>query len=140
MSDVHEAAQHPEPDVYTDPDDPTPWSGFIVLGGALLMIVGATQVIGGLKGLLNEDFWAATEDQLAIPMGSTAWGWTHLVIGAAAILVAFGVFLGRTWARNVAVVLAVISILINVTFLKAYPFGARWRPLSLAGNSPCPPR
>ncbi len=113
-----------ESDVYTDPDDPTPWSGFIVLGGALLMIVGATQVIGGLKALLTEGYYAASEDQLAFPIGATAWGWTHLVIGVAAILVAFGVFFGRTWARNIAIVLAVISILINVTFLKANPFGA----------------
>jgi hypothetical protein len=124
MSDVREAAEHPEPVDYTDPNDPTPWSGFMVLGGALLMIVGATQVIGGLKGLLTEDYYAAAEDQLAVPIGSTAWGWTHLIIGVAAILVAFGVFLGRTWARNVAIVLAVVSILVNVTFLKANPFGA----------------
>lgn len=124
MSHVREAAENPEPADIRYAGDPTPWSGFIVLAGALLMIVGGTQVIGGLKGLLNDDYFAAVEDDLAVPIGSTAWGWTHLVIGVAAILVAFGLFLGRRWSRNVAVVLAVVGVLVNVTFLKAYPFGA----------------
>ena len=46
---------------------------------------------------------------------------SHLALGALFILVGFGVLVGQTWARVVGIALAVISAVINLAFLAAYP-------------------
>ena len=51
----------------------------------------------------------------------SAWGGAHLALGVLFILVGFGVLVGQTWARVVGIALAVISAVINLAFLAAYP-------------------
>src|SRR3712207_8100632 len=48
-------------------------------------------------------------------------GWTHLIIGLVAVATGIGVMVGQTWARVVGIVIAVVSALVNVAFLAAYP-------------------
>jgi hypothetical protein len=54
-------------------------------------------------------------------LGYTAWGWLHLVGGAVVVVAGVGVFAGQTWARVVGTVVAVVSALLNLAFLAAYP-------------------
>jgi hypothetical protein len=43
------------------------------------------------------------------------------LLGAAAIAAGAGIFSGRSWAIVTGVILAVLSALVNVAFLAAYP-------------------
>jgi hypothetical protein len=45
-----------------------------------------------------------------------------MVIGVLFVLVGFGVLVGQTWARVIGIALAVISAIINLAFIAAYPF------------------
>ena len=52
----------------------------------------------------------------------SVWGWTHLLLGALAILVAAGLLAGNTVARVVGVLIAMVSVAVNFVFLPAYPW------------------
>jgi hypothetical protein len=49
------------------------------------------------------------------------WGWTHLIIGAIAVLAGLGLLAGNLAARVVGVVIALLSALVNLAFISAYP-------------------
>jgi hypothetical protein len=45
----------------------------------------------------------------------------HLALGLIAVVTSIGVLAGRMWARVTGIVLAVISAVVNLAFLPAYP-------------------
>ena len=51
----------------------------------------------------------------------TTWGWVHLLGGIIVAAAGFCVFTGQIWARTVGVILALLSAIVNVGFLAAYP-------------------
>ncbi len=59
----------------------------------------------------------------------TAWGWVHLLGGIVVILAGVALFAGKMWARILAVIVAVVSAVINVLFLPAYPI---WSTMMIA--------
>ena len=61
---------------------------------------------------------------LVVHVNYTSWGWTLLAIGAALVLVGYGVAMGYTWARVTAVVLACLNAVVNLAFIAAYPVWA----------------
>ena len=71
--------------------------------------------------LFEKGYYLVTSSHLVVHANYSAWGWTHLGLGALFILVGFGVLAGQTWARVVGIALAVISAIINLAFLAAYP-------------------
>jgi hypothetical protein len=49
------------------------------------------------------------------------WGWVHLILGILAVATGFGLLAGNTAARVVGIVLAVVSAIVNLAFIAAYP-------------------
>jgi hypothetical protein len=49
------------------------------------------------------------------------WGWVHLILGILAVATGFGLLAGNTAARVVGIVLAVLSAILNLVFIAAYP-------------------
>jgi hypothetical protein len=103
---------------------PTAWVGMVVFAGVLLLMVGGFQLIEGFVALFRQDFFLTTRNGLVIPVDYTAWGWTHILVGAIGVLTGIGILAGMTWARVVGIVLAVLSAFANLTFLPAYPLWA----------------
>lgn len=99
----------------------TGWVGWAYFAAFMMMFLGVLQGITGLTGIFKENFYVTTQNHLLV-FDFTAWGWINLVIG---ILVFFaGLELLRTgavWARVVAVILAGLSLIANITFIEAYP-------------------
>ena len=62
-----------------------------------------------------------SQNGLLVHVDYTAWGWTHIVGGLVVAFAGGYLFSGRTWARVVAVVVAVLSSFVNLAFLAAYP-------------------
>jgi hypothetical protein len=54
-------------------------------------------------------------------MSYSAWGWSHILVGVVVGLAGVALWRGRMWGRVVAVVVAVISILANFSFMSAAP-------------------
>jgi hypothetical protein len=97
------------------------WEGYTAFGGIMLVVAGAFHALSGLVGILNDAYWVVPSDSLVVTADYTAWGWAHLTLGAVLAGVGAGVLRGMEWARLTGVVLAVVSALVNLAFLAAFP-------------------
>ena len=99
----------------------TGWVGWISFASVMMVLVGSFQVINGLVALFDSGYYVVTESQLVVNVDYTAWGWAHLLLGALAVGAGFALMAGRMWARVVAIALALVSAVVNMAFIAAYP-------------------
>ena len=97
--------------------------GFINFAGVVLIVAGIFQVIQGIVGLANNDFYVVSQ-KWVFQLNVTTWGWVHILFGIVAILAGAGLFSGAVWARTVAVIVAGISIIANFVWPPYYPVWA----------------
>ena len=109
-----------------------PLSGWAASGvafaGTMLILIGSFQVIAGLTAIFNDEFFVVARNY-TFDLDTSAWGWLHLLLGAALVTTGLGLFGGRTWARAAAIVFASLSALMNFFFIPYYPF---WSVLLIA--------
>jgi hypothetical protein len=126
MTDI--GSSRPEVDTtrpaYGDGPDPTAWTGWVVFAAFMMIMVGSFQAIEGLVALFDDGWYHVTQNGLLVEADYTAWGWTHLLLGALLIVAGVGVLAGNTLARLVAIALAGLSALVNLAFIEAYPIWA----------------
>jgi hypothetical protein len=70
-----------------------------------------------------------TDSGLLVSVDYTAWGWVHLIGGIIMALAGISLFAGRMWARIVGVLAAMVSAIVNIAFLSAYPI---WSAIMIA--------
>jgi hypothetical protein len=100
----------------------TGWAvGFILFAAIMMIMVGVFQAIQGLVGIFENEFYVPTRNYI-FELDATRWGWTHLILGLLVAFAGWGLFSGRTWARTVAIILAVLSAISNFLFIPYYPF------------------
>ncbi len=123
MTDL--GSSHPHADTssvaYGREPDPTAWTGWVVFASFMMILLGCFQAIQGLVAIFDDGFYRVTESGLVVNVDYTVWGWTHLLLGALLIVAGAGVLAGNVLARSVAVVLAMLSALVNLVFIEAYP-------------------
>lgn len=121
MSEMRSATQH-SPDVHraSDPGEPV-WVGWVVFAAMMMLLVGTFQVFAGFVALFNDDYFLVRQRKLLIDMDYTAWGWIHLVVGAVVVVAGIALLAGQTWARVVGIAMAMLSTVVNLAFLSAYP-------------------
>lgn len=101
--------------------EPTGWYGWVIFASMMMIMMGVFQSIAGLTALLDSGYYVVGEQSLLVNVDYAAWGWTHLVIGLVAIGAAFGLLAGQMWARIVGIAMALVSALVNMAFIAAYP-------------------
>jgi hypothetical protein len=94
--------------------------GFILFAGIMMIMVGIWQALQGLVAIFENEFYVATRNYL-FQFDATAWGWIHLLLGLLVAFAGWGLLSGRTWARVVAITLAVLSAIANFLFIPYYP-------------------
>jgi hypothetical protein len=94
------------------------WALFAVV---TLMLVGGFQIINGLIAFFRSGTYQVGESSLAVNVDYTAWGWAHVILGALAIIAAIGLLRGAMWARVLGIVLSVISAIVYMAFIRAFP-------------------
>ncbi|MGN6445942.1 DUF7144 family membrane protein [Amnibacterium sp.] len=104
--------------------EPSAWTGWVIFAGAMLVLSGVFQAIEGLVALFRQGFYLVGANGLLVQVNYSAWGWTHLVLGAASVLAGLGLFVGNLAARIAGIVLAAISAVVNLAFISAYPVWA----------------
>jgi hypothetical protein len=95
--------------------------GFILFAAIMMLMAGIFQAMAGLIGIFQNEFYVATRNYL-FQFDATTWGWIHLVLGLVVAFAGWSLMSGRTWARTVAIFLAVISAIANFAFIPYYPF------------------
>jgi hypothetical protein len=97
--------------------------GFIMFAAIMMIMVGVFQALQGLIAIFQNEFYVATRNYL-FQFDATTWGWIHLLVGLLVAFAGWGLLSGRTWARVVALALAVLSAITNFLFIPYYPFWA----------------
>jgi hypothetical protein len=97
--------------------------GFILFAAIMMLMAGAFQALDGLVALFNDTFYVTTR-KYVFQFDATTWGWIHLIGGIVVVLAGWGLLSGRTWARTVAIILAVLSAIANFLWIPYYPFWA----------------
>lgn len=101
--------------------NPGGWFGMIVFAGTMMLMLGSFHAIAGLVALFQDDYFFVSKDGLVVTVDYTAWGWAHLILGVVVAIAGAALFSGALWARITAVVVALVSSLVNLAFLSAYP-------------------
>jgi hypothetical protein len=95
--------------------------GFILFAAIMMIMVGVFQALQGLIAIFENEFYVATRNY-TFQFDATTWGWIHLLVGLLVAFAGWGLLSGRTWARTVAIILAVLSAVTNFLFVPYYPF------------------
>lgn len=123
----HTSAEPP----YAAPPRVTPWAGFVVFAGIMMLVTGGFEIIDGVVALVRDEYYLVTASGLVLSMDFTAWGWTHLILGALAVAAGVGVLYGKMWARVIGIAIAALGALVNMAFVAAYPI---WSVMIIALN------
>ena len=94
--------------------------GITLFAGTMLVVVGILQLLEGLAALVNGDFFLRASNY-TFDVDTSAYGWTHLIIGIILVLVGTSVLARRTWARIVGIGFACLSMFANFLFIPYYP-------------------
>jgi hypothetical protein len=106
-------------------DEPTAstwWGiGFILFAASIMLMVGIFQFFQGLGAVIRGGFYAVSPNY-AFKIDTTAWGWIHMLIGILVAVAGVYLFVGKTWARIIAIIVAIVSAVSNFFFIPYYPF------------------
>jgi hypothetical protein len=97
--------------------------GAIMFAAIMMIMVGCFQFFEGLVAIFNDTFYVATRNYV-FQFDATTRGWIHLILGLVVAVAGWGLLSGRTWARVVAITVAVLSAIANFLWLPWYPFWA----------------
>jgi hypothetical protein len=101
------------------------WAGGIsIFAASMMIIVGVFEMFEGLVAVVNgDDFLDKTRDYV-LQMDTTAWGWTHLLLGLVVAGTGAAIVAGSGIARWVGVVIVSLSALANFAWIPYYPLWA----------------
>jgi hypothetical protein len=97
--------------------------GITVFAAALLLLAGSAQFFIGLAGLINDEVFVKL-GRYAFRFDATVWGWIHIILGLAFILIGWFVLRAKPWAIWTAIALTILNGLLNFVWLPTYPFWA----------------
>lgn len=128
MSEVATKGVHHVPYGYTKAEseprqEATGWVGWVSFGGFMMILSGILQALAGLVGIFRDTFFLVSDNSshLLVIQNIHTWGWVNLIIGAIVLLAGFALFSGTTWARVVAVMVAMLAIFANLVTITLYP-------------------
>ena len=124
MPDLTSSRPHADPrpgHLRTTEHPTTRWAVWAVFAASMMFLLGSLQALMGLVAIFDDDFYWVTSNGLLLDVDYTAWGWLHLLLGLLILMSGLGVLSGNVAARAVGVVLAVLSALMNLVHLPAYP-------------------
>jgi hypothetical protein len=98
------------------------WQSWAYFGAALMATMGLFWAIVGLVALVDQDYFTVRENTLLVASSYTTWGWVHLIGGLVSVAAGAGIIWGgRRWARTAGIVIAGVSAVVNLGFLRASP-------------------
>ena len=121
MSQAASAGDAGLPRQDVQPTDMTAWVGWIFFAGAMMVMLGSFHVIEGLVAVFKDEVFLVGKSGLVINVDYTTWGWVHIIGGLVIAGAGIALFTGRIWARTIGVIMAMVSAIVNITFLSAYP-------------------
>ena len=97
--------------------------GVTVFAGVMMIVGGGFQAFEALAAIVNDKYLVVPPNYI-YSFDLTAWGWIHLIIGLALVLIGICLLMGQGWAKIAGIVVAGIAALANFTWLPYAPFWA----------------
>ena len=94
--------------------------GFTALAAILMMLSGGANILEGIAAIVRGSFFL-TLPNYAYNVSVHSWGWTHLIVGIVVFLAGACLFLDMLWARVTGVILASLSLLLNLVYIPYFP-------------------
>jgi hypothetical protein len=101
---------------------PVGWTGWVFFAGAICFVNGMFSVTQGLILLFGPDTYTSMVDGELIIFDVSGWAWWNVIIGALLLATGGALFSGATWARVVAVIVAIISAVTQLLLIPVQPF------------------
>lgn len=95
-------------------------TGLTLFAGVMMFIAGILDVFRGIMGIAEDDVYVSTPNYI-FKFDLTSWGWINLLFGAIAVIVSFGLFTAKTWARVAGVGIAALLLIANFLSIPYYP-------------------
>jgi hypothetical protein len=92
------------------------WSGWISFAGWLMVIIGSIDAVEGLIAIIRGKYYVVSPQQIIV-FDMKTWGWITLLWGVLVALVGVGLLSGSSWARWVAIVVASLSFIVQLSFI-----------------------
>jgi hypothetical protein len=105
----------------TAPPGSERWTGWVVFASIMLVVIGALNIIQGLVALIRETYFLVPKGDHLLLFDFKVWGVILLIWGGVQLVAGYGLNGGHGWARALAIGVACVSILIQTTFLSAFP-------------------
>ena len=100
----------------------SPWAhGIATFAGVIMIVGGAFQAIEGLAGIVNDE-WLVVLPNYIYAFDLTLWGWLHLLVGLALLVIGIFLLRGATWARVAGMIAAAVSAILNFVWLPHSPW------------------
>ncbi|GAA3862441.1 membrane protein [Leifsonia kafniensis] len=100
------------------------WVGWGRFAGVIILVSGIFSGIQGLVALIGPNTYYVAAGGSLFLFNVAGWGWWNLIIGILLILTALALFTGAMWARVIAIVLAVLSAIVQMMLIPAQPWWA----------------
>ena len=99
------------------------WVGWGWFAAIIIIIAGVFDALYGLVAILlpQSSYFVVGEGGLFL-FDVSGWGWWHLILGVAMVLIGLALITGATWARVVAIILVAFNGLSQLALLPAQPW------------------
>lgn len=99
------------------------WVGWGWFAAIIIIIAGVFDALYGLVAILmpQSSYFLVTEGGLFL-FDVSGWGWWHLILGVALVLVGLALITGATWARVVAIILVAFNGVSQLALLPVQPW------------------
>lgn len=98
------------------------WTGWIGFAGIILIVQGIITGIQGLMAIVGPDTYYLLTDENLFLFNASGWGWWSLIIGILLLLTGFALMAEQSWARIVAIILVVLSVISQLFLLNEQPW------------------
>ena len=109
------------PGAYPQSTTVSGWAGWVYFAAFMMLLLGILHAVTGLVALFKDQYFIVGSEGLVVTADYTAWGWAHLIGGAIVAGAGVALLTGHLWARVVAVMVAMLSAIVNFAFIAAYP-------------------
>lgn len=94
--------------------------GWVLFAGIMILMVGFLNVIYGIAAIDESGFFV--QDTKYILSDLRTWGWVTLILGVIQVVAAYSIWNGGTFGKWVGITLSVISAIVALLSIPAYPF------------------
>jgi len=94
--------------------------GGVAFAALLSAVIGSFSIVAGLAAILDDDYMVVNR-RYAFHLSVTAWGWIHLILGIALVVVGIALFANKRWAGWVAIVFAGLTAIDYFFFIPVQP-------------------